>query len=508
MNTNLQRFLSDVLNPALESLLESNPSRKYRWLTVLWMVSLYAGGLIVFGNFFNWGNFDMLYQDWAQITGPRLQFLQTAIREGQLPLHISDSETLHFETVRYLAVADVFISPQYLLLKWLSLPTFSLVNVGLLYTLGFAGLLVLWRKLRLSPISFTALFLLFNFNGNILAHYSVGHATWGGYFLFPWVAWLVFRLLDGDHSWRWTTLMAVLLFGIWLQGSYHQFLWVLILLAGIGIFVPRTFWTVIKTGLITFLVCAFRILPCILAYSSYKQTFINGYPSLLAIWNNLVNLPNPADALFFVNPGLGGGVGEWELASFIGLIGGLFLIYFGVYRGLLHRQAKYRQLIAPLGAILLLSLGPVFKILLALPIPLVQGERVSSRIFSVVLAFGLILAAERFQRWLDNPPQKLAFLSGCSIALALIGVELWQDFLIWRVSNRLQDFWIYFDPAKWYVNNNYSDTLYIALVLGGLAISIVTILILCGLSWREYRRGKQRFFPETDGSSQSTESIT
>jgi hypothetical protein len=150
---------------------------------------------------------------------------------------------------------------------------------------------------------------------------------------------------------------------------------------------------------------------------------------------------------------------------------------------------------APLGAILLLSLGPVFKILLALPIPLLQGERVSSRMFSLVLAFGLILGAESLQRWLDNSPQKIAYLTGCSIALALTGVELWQDFLIWRVSNRDQNFWIYFYPPKWYVNNNYSDALYIWLVLGGLAISIVAILILGGLSWREYRRSQQRTHP-------------
>ncbi len=349
MVTNLQRFISDNLKPMLETLLESHPSRKYRWLIVLWIVGLYAIGLFLFGHFFNYGNFDMLYMDWSQITGPRLQFLQSAIRTGQLPLHISDAETMHFITVRYLAVADVFISPQYLLLKWLSLPVFSLVNVWLLYTVGFAGLLVLWCKLRLSPISFTALFLLFNFNGNILAHYNVGHTNWGGYFLFPWVAWLVFRLLEGDHSWRWTTLMAVLLFVIWLQGSYHQFVWLLILLVGIAIFVPKTFWTVIKTGLVTFLVCAFRILPCILAYNGYKQSFINGYPSLFALWDNLVNLPTPTSTPFFTNPVLGMGVGEWELASFIGLIGALFLIYFGLYRGLLHREARYPGLLAPLG---------------------------------------------------------------------------------------------------------------------------------------------------------------
>ena len=76
------------------------------------------------------------------------------------------------------------------------------------------------------------------------------------------------------------------------------------------------------------------------------------------------------------------------------------------------------------------------------------------------------------------------------VGLLITGVELWQDFLIWRVSNRLQDFWIYFDPTKWYPLNNMSDTLYIVLVFVGLAISILTLIALTWLCWREFRQRK------------------
>jgi hypothetical protein len=487
MISSLRRGLSENLNPAMESLLEGGLSRKYRWLAVLWLVGLYVLGIVGFGLFFDWGNFSMEYHDWAMITGPRLQFLRTVIREGQLPLHISDAETFHSATVRYLAVPDAVISPQYLLLYKLPLPLFSLVNTWLLYTLGFAGLLVLLRKLRLSPASFTVLFLLFNFNGHILAHFSVGHMNWGGYFLFPWFAWLVFRLLEGDRSWLWTALTSLLLFITWLQGSYHQYLWLLILLAGIGIFVPRTFWMVTRTGLVAFLVCAFRLLPCILLYQIYKQGFFNGYPSLFSIWDNLVNITEPVGTPFYVNTMLGTAPGEWELTAFVGLLGALFLVYFGIYRGLLHREAPYRALLVPLGIILLLSLGPVYQILLNSPIPLLQGERVSARMFSLVLAFGLILGAERSQRWLDSSPQKSLSLGGSLLGLAIIGVELWQNARIWWVNNRDPNFWIYFDRFKWYVKNDYSDTIYLWLVFGGLAISIISILVLVGLSWRENR---------------------
>ncbi len=363
-------------------------------------------------------------------------------------------------------------------------------DVCFLYSLGFIGLLFLKRKLKLSPIAFTILFLLFNFNGNILAHYNVGHASFGGYFLFPWFIWLVLRLLDGDHSWLWTSLMAVLLFAIWLQGSYHQYTWLLILLALIGILVPRTFFTIVRTGIATLLVSAFRVLPCILSYPGYSNAFLNGYPSLFSIWDNLVNLQGAQHPSFFVDPGLGTGVGTWELACFIGLLGGIFLVYFGIYRGLLHVKASYNTLLVPIGIMVLLTLGPVFGALRHLPIPLIQGERVSSRIISVPLVFALVLGAEQFQRWIDGISKKMLVLGGCVVGLLISGVELWQDFLIWRISNRDQNFWIYFNPAKWYPKNNMGDTIYIWLIFGGLALSILTIAALSYISWREFRKKK------------------
>ncbi len=498
MVSNFRKRFHINLRPALETLLDANITRQYRGLAIAWLVGLYIIGIIGFGLFFNWGNFDFLYQDWALITAPRLQFLRTAIREGQLPLHISDSETLHLATTRYLAVADVFISPQFLMLWKLPLPLFCLVDVWLLYSVGFAGLLVLRRKLRYSLVIFTALFLMFNFTGSLLGHFSAGHFNWTGYFFLPWIVWLIFRLLEGDHSWLWTTLVAIVLFSIWLQGDYHQFLYLLILLAGIGVFVPRTFWTVVRTGLATVMVCAFRILPCILAFDKYKQTFVNGYPSLLSIWDNLVNVPDPVSTPFYVNGNLGVALGEWELTVFIGLLGGLFLVYFGFYRGLLHRDAPYKALLAPLGILLLFSLGPVFTLVQKLPIPLVQGERATSRFFCIVLVFGLILGAERLQRWLEDGTQKPITLAASLLGLGLISFDLWQDARIWQITNRGKDFWIYFDRFKWYVKNDYADKIYIWFVFIGLAITLVSLVILGILSWKEHRRNQLRHFDHLD----------
>ena len=480
------RKLTAIRLPAGDWLLSSQPPRVHLKRSIAWYAGLFLLGLFVFGNFFEWGGHTLEYHDWANVTGPRFLFLRTAVKSGQLPMNISDPSTLHGWTTRYLAVADAFISPQLVLLYRLSVQRFNLANVWLLYSLGFAGLLALRARLRLSPVAFAALFLMVNFNGHILAHYSVGHATWGGYFLFPWFVWLVLRLMDGEHTWRWTLGMSALLFIIWLQGSFHQFVWLLILLACIGIFVRGAFWAVVRAGIFTLLISAFRILPSTLLYGKASTAFINGYPSLFALWENLVNLPHPINSPYFIQ-GLGQGVGSWELTTYIGVIGGLFLVYFGLYRGLLRRDSPFFRLLVPLGIMLLLTMGQIYNLLLTLPIPLLEGERVATRMFSVVLVFGLIFAAERFQRWLDESSPPPLALPASLLGLALVAFELWQDLNIWRISNGSKDFWVEFNDTKWFVKNNPADTLYYGLVFGGLAITLLTFLVLAFLSWRELR---------------------
>jgi len=213
------------------ALLQSQPARPWRWIGILWLIGLYLLGIAGLGIFFEWGQYDSEYHDWAQITAPRLQFLRTAVRAQVFPLHFSDPSTLHGWTLRYLAVPDAFISSQYYILAKLPLP-----------------------------------------------------------------------------------------------------------------------------------------------------------------WFNLVNVPHPLNAPWYM-PGMGDGMGAWETTMFVGLLG-----------------------------------------------------------------LGLTMA------------------------------DLWQDLSVWRLSNRLKDFWIVFEDNKWFVNNNYGDTLYLGLVFGGLALTASTFLVLGWLTWREMHK--------------------
>jgi hypothetical protein len=470
----------------LDSLFLAQTKGKTRALALIWLAALYAIGILWFGIFFNWGDHTLFFQDWADITGPRTQILRDAVQTLQLPLHISDPSTMHGTTLRFLTVPDTLISPQFLLLGRFSVQRFNFLNVLLFYTLGFVGLLVLRQRFKLSVMAFGVMALLFNFNGNILAHFTVGHMTWTGYFLFPWFAWLVFRLIDGERSWKWTLWMSSLLFVIWLQGSFHQFLWLLLFLGLLALFVPNSFWFIMRAGVLIILMSSFRLFPAILLYGSYGASYITGYPTLYNLWNSLVNITHPLSTPYFP-PGIEG-VSPWETANFIGVLGVGFIGYFGLARAILARKAPFQKLLLPLGGMLLLSMGQFFGYLRLLPIPLLQGERVGTRIISVVLVFLFIIGAERFQRWLDFGGLDRFRQAGLIVAFGLMGMELWTNLQIWSIPNAVKVYWwVYFDRKKWFVRNDFSDSTYIALIVGGLALTVITFAGLALLAWREKR---------------------
>ena len=154
----------------------SKNEKSYSFLFWGWVFFLFISGAVLWGRFLNWGNIDFNFQDWFEITGPRLFFLQNAIMQGMLPLHMPGTSSLDLLTDRYLSVPDLLLSPQVLLLRFINPSSFVLWNWIILYALGFWGLVLFARKYRLSPFVLTILFVLFNFNGQIKSNKNLGNA--------------------------------------------------------------------------------------------------------------------------------------------------------------------------------------------------------------------------------------------------------------------------------------------------------------------------------------------
>src|SRR5262249_29476747 len=149
---------------------------------------LYLGGLVFWLLFYTWGNQqpDQLFcsvgpeSAWAE---PSLrgfdwykeehyyQILGQALHEGRLPYHYD--KTYHL-TDRFLAMPETNLSPQVLLLLVLPPMRALQFNTLLLYSLGTVGCLFLRSRYGLGLIPYAWLFVLFQFNGYIVAHLSVG----------------------------------------------------------------------------------------------------------------------------------------------------------------------------------------------------------------------------------------------------------------------------------------------------------------------------------------------
>jgi len=480
-------------------------TKKQRWLTWIFFGVLLLGGIYLWGIFLNWGNISFTYEDWAAVTGPRLAFLRDAMTNLVLPLHISDPAALLAPTDRFLSVPNTFIGPTVILLYFLSIQKFIIVQTILMFVVGFAGLLVLRKQLKLSPFAFTILFFLFNFNGHILSHYNVGHFSWDSYFLLAWFAVLVVELLQKKSvGWAWITKMTLVMFLIFLQGAFHFFLYSLTFLLVLAIFSPKYLWTVVKTIVACGLISAIRIAPALLETGALKVSFLGGYPMALDLWDALV-VPRIAGVYSTFN-GVNAHMGYWEFTVYIGLIGALFLIFFGIYRTLRNncspsagqdvstippvQASPYRSLLLPCLVFAFFSLNAVFKELRnLLKVPPLTGERVASRLFIFAVLFILVLAVYELQRWLDSIQISSPIALGSLLFLGIELNDLWQNFQVWTISYYLGKYksLTIFKQGHWIVANH-PDLRYRLMLAAGLGITCFTIAALIFLVLKEKRQ--------------------
>jgi hypothetical protein len=482
------KYFDWLQSEQLIGLIIGHPQQKNAWLQRVWLMFLFIGGLFLWGQLLNWGRGPLDFHDWADIFGPRLAVLRAAILNGVLPLHTFTPVIEDGVTLRYLAIPDQILSPQIFLLPWINIGQFILFQFWLMYALGFWALLQLRCRFMLSLFAFTILFALFNFNGHILSHASVGHANWGGYFLYPVFALLIFDLLDGKANWRWVAKVVFLSLFIFLQGSYHHFIWMLFFLGLLALAVPRRFWWLTAAAVFAVLVSMVRILPAILLLGEVNNKYVAGYPLVLSIWQYMTQLQTPYD--YTLSFGLTNSIGTWEYTFYVGILGALFILYFGAVRPLLSRDGSdvFRPLLLPCLGLTILSMDKVYSTLRQVfPLPLFTGERVAARIFSLAFVFLLIGAAVHFQRWLDGKHLSLGSVVGM-LGLVVLGAnDLQRNLFMWSVLNVAKYYPVeYFLPGLYYPANQLGDTKYLTLLSVGLIISLVSAIGLLFLAWREW----------------------
>ena len=483
--------ISSRIPGLLSAIFLKSDEKKWGVLRFLWLAGLYLLGIFLWGKFLSWNTAPLDYHDWAGITMPRLAMLQDAFRAGVFPFHVLDTAALHDVSDRFLVLPDVITTPQTLLLLFGNLNTFVLVDILLHYTIGMAGLLWLRSQKNLSLFSFTILFLLFNFNGYILAHYSVGHFTWGGYFLFPIVFGLLFEFTAEKIGWRWTGLLCLTLFYIVLAGGQHHFVWILLFISPLLLTTGKNAKWVLAAILFSGLLSAVRLLPPALALSVYEKNqnynFVLGYPSLQHLLQAMVlpDVPVQSPILPFGLNSFEENI--WEFDFYVGVLGAAFIIYFGIWHWFKEHFKEYVQFLLPVFFVLFMSIGSNYWIIRDSGFPLFGSERVASRMVAVPMTFLIVLAVIFFQKWLDTHYQRLSVLAASGIFLAFLANDLWENLKLWRINTRAN----YFQPLQIDLSGsvvaNHADPLYFTVLGIGLGITVVTAIFLSIMSWREHR---------------------
>jgi hypothetical protein len=468
------------------------PERELRGSVVakLSVAALFLAGLVGWAYVMGFGRVALDFHDWPGINIPRLMFLQNAIRGGDWPLHMSGTASLHGVTDRFLALPDVITSPQSVLLLYMSLERFILVDVLIHYTLGFAGLLLLRRHFGWSLFTLTTVFLLFLFNGHILAHYSVGHFTWGAYFLFPIVTLLLCRFLDGDDSWRLLASFAFVLFYMVLAGGEHHMTWVLLLMALLVPFCWQRAWWLAAAALFAGLLSAVRLLPPVLELQSFRSaglvSDVIGFPSLSHLVISLAFLRRESPAY---NPALPGNIwffdsAFYEFNAFVG-VAGVAILCVGLYHWMRSPAPRYQPLLVPVVIMTALSIGSTYRIVRALAIPLLEGERYTARLFSLPLAVLIVMAATAVDQLLRDSTAPSWRRGLAMIALTFAALDAAASVRLWRVAVSSGTF----GPATFRATDaivaHRADPTYVTVILVGLFISVATAAVLSVLVYRE-----------------------
>jgi hypothetical protein len=473
--------LGDLFQRTIAALFETDQKPMATWVRRTWMAGLYLFGAVTWGFFLNWGRLAFDLHDWTQ-EGPRYYFIRQALLQGQLPLSIGSELA---STENFLAIPDTIISPQILLLRYVEPGAFVLINSLFLYTLGFVGLLLLMRKFKWSAVTFSFVFMLFSLNGHPIAQVAVGHSMWISYFLLPYFVLLVFEMIEGEVGWKWVTYMALLVLGINLNGGFHFVNWILLFLLLLGLTSRRYLAPALMAILYSVLVSLPRILPAAMEFGGEGRSFISGYFSIADMVSAFVTLKLPEQALSGMNTALG----WWEVDTYTGALGFIYLLVFGVYFTLQNSEkepADHRRLMGAMLAMAVLSLGKMYQPFTMLPIPLADTERVSSRFIIVPVVILIVLAGTALERFLRSRKWELGTRLAALLILGITAHDLLQHARLWRVENMGTLFSSTPVDIRAEVITQ-TDPVYLGALLIGLAISACTLLFLRLMSRREQR---------------------
>jgi hypothetical protein len=397
---------------------------------VIVFIVLFAIGALHWAWFVNYGNLSFRLHDWGQ-EHIYYSVIRQGINTGSIPFHMS----MRFhETDRFMSVPDTNFMPWVLLLPAMSIGGFIVLDLLVLYTLGFIGCLLLMRKYALSLVPFTLFFLIFNFNGHIVAHLAVGHTAWSGYFLLPFFFLLLLDMLTGNVGRNTSLKLGFILFAMMLKGSFHLYTWCLMFLVILLAFNWRYVRTVLGAIVASAVLSMFKLAPAAYALLGRQEKFIWSYPTLRDLIDAMITIRVESPDRLRV----WGNAGWWEFDMYIGLIGLAVLIYFGICLRFSRRHGledcRFAALDLPMLLMVVLSLSYFHAFLTRIPIPLLRSERVATRFVLLPLVALALLSSVRLERVLAHIGRCVKVQVLGIAALAVMALSFLDHSFLWSVA--------------------------------------------------------------------------
>jgi hypothetical protein len=457
------------------------------WGALFFLLGCYLVGVVfwifIFANPKGPGLAQCVGGDWA-LSHNYHAVLRDAFSQGKMPWLM----TFQHYSDRFFGLPETPLSPQVLLVTVLSNPVYNLINVLLLYTVFFGGLVWMKREFKLSTIPFLFLFLMAGFNGYWVARVGVGQTMWYGYFFFPHFFVLLLRLHRHPGCRRTEILLAATFFAMLLQGGFHPSVWCILYLGFYAALRPSAAPSVARALAWAGGLCAFRVLPAVVSLTETELTFVMGYPGLRHLWMALTEAHGVGWKV------TGHGWNWWEMDCYLGTAALLLLGFFAGLR--IRRQpAQKNGYILDLVNILmlLLCMGSVMGALGKLPIPLFTSQRVAARIIILPLFGWIVLATLRMEAYLRAWRRHPGLQALLLLMLLFAAFDLYQHGTLWKVAY-VDDYFsqglIFPIDGRLVSQPDLSSPemrVYVASVWGGLILSSITAIAAAFRYRRAYR---------------------
>lgn len=240
---------------------------------------LYLFGVLHWYLFMQLGDAGYNVFDWRYVH-QWLAIVKLALENGRAPYHVAyyseEIATGNFMFGdRYFALPFLIASPQILALAFLSIANWMTLQVLLIYTAGFWGLVKWIRKLELSASAAVFLIILFSFNGFHSSRIGVGHLQNISYFLVPWVLWIINGFIEAEYSSirqksALSLQLAFLLLFVFLQGSSQLVPNIMLVGLCILLFYVRQIGWYVLGGAIGLVLSSYIVWP-VLFFSPYSS---------------------------------------------------------------------------------------------------------------------------------------------------------------------------------------------------------------------------------------------